>query len=146
MTSREVALAPVTTASAVGRWFADQVIPVIPQLPWLHSSSSISHSSSCRSISLVIRGIDPSARPSPVVRPACSSPCRRPADRQRSLGLCRRLWSHASVPELTQIVRDRPLGSVISIVLAAAAVPGDWPGDDELEPSFWISSSSVPLP
>jgi len=29
MTSREVALAPVTTASALGRWLADRIIPVI---------------------------------------------------------------------------------------------------------------------
>ena len=140
MTSREVALAPVTTASALGRWFADRVIPVIHSFRGRHLFV-IDLALIVLSIylSLVIRGIDPvGAALATSYGPLLLIPVVvRPIVNDR-FGLCRRLWSHASVPELTQILYAITLGSVISIVLAAALfrVPGL--ATTELGPSFWI--------
>src|SRR4249919_217467 len=140
MTSREVALAPVTTASALGRWFADQIIPVIHSFRGRHLFV-IDLALIVLSIylSLVIRGIDPvGAALASSFGPLLLLPVVvRPIVNDR-FGLCRRLWSHASVPELTQILYAITLGSVISIVLAAALfrVPGL--ATLELGPSFWI--------
>jgi FlaA1/EpsC-like NDP-sugar epimerase len=141
MTSREVALAPVTTASALGRWVADQVIPVIHSFRGRHLFV-IDLALIVLSIylSLVIRGIDPvGAALFTSYGPLLLLPVLvRPIVNDR-FGLCRRLWSHASVPELTQIVYAITLGSLISIVLAETlyrAAPGL--ATQSLGPSFWI--------
>ena len=132
MTSREVALAPVTTASALGRWFADRIIPVIHSFRGRHLFV-IDLALIVLSIylSLVIRGIDPvGAALASSYGPLLLLPVVvRPIVNDR-FGLCRRLWSHASVPELTQILYAITLGSVISIVLAAALFRVHRPGHD----------------
>src|SRR6478672_13619 len=102
MTSREVALAPVTTANAFGRWLTDRIIPVIHSFRGRHLFVI--------DLALIVLSIYLALVLPGIVRPIVN-------DR---FGLCRRLWSHASVPELTQVVLAVSLGSVISIVLAAA--------------------------
>jgi len=140
MTSREVALAPVTTASALGRWLADRIIPVIHSFRGRHLFV-IDLALIVLSIylALVMRGIDPvGAALSSAYGPLLLLPLVvRPAVNDR-FGLCRRLWSHASVPELTQILYAITLGSVISIVMAAALFRVTGWASTELGPSFWI--------
>src|SRR5436190_18019468 len=140
MTSREVALAPITTASALGRWLADRVIPVIHSFRGRHLFV-IDLALIVLSIylALVLRGIDPvGAALATAYGPLLLLPLVvRPIVNDR-FGLCRRLWSHASVPELAQIVYAITLGSVISIVMAAALVRVPGLATTELGPSFWI--------
>ena len=132
MTSREVALAPVTTANALGRWLADRIIPVIHSFRGRHLFV-IDLALIVLSIylALVLRGIDPvGAALATSYGPLLLLPVVvRPIVNDR-FGLCRRLWSHASVPELTQIVlrdlaRQRDLDRP-----RRGPVPGARPGDD----------------
>ena len=132
MTSREVALAPVTTASALGRWLADRIIPVIHSFRGRHLFV-IDLALIVLSIylALVIRGIDPvGAALATSYGPLLLLPVVvRPIVNDR-FGLCRRLWSHASVPELTQILYAITLGSADLDRSRRGPVPGPGPGDD----------------
>ena len=116
MTSREAVLAPVTTGQA--RWVAG----LATGLP---SSIQLPRPAPVRHRPRPHRPVDlPRARP-PRHRAGRRGPARprsarlllpvlvRPIVNDR-FGLCRRLWSHASVPELTQIVLALVSGSVIS--------------------------------
>src|SRR6476660_7116852 len=140
MTSRGVALAPVTTASALGRWLADRIIPVIHSFRGRHLFViDLAFIVLSIYLALVLGGMDPvGAALAAAYGPLLLLPVVvRPVVNDR-FGLCRRLWSHASVPELAQVVYAITLGSAISIVLAAALYRVTGWATLELGPSFWI--------
>jgi FlaA1/EpsC-like NDP-sugar epimerase len=128
MTSREAVLAPVSTVQEVGRWVTDRAIPVIHSFRGRHLFV-IDLALIVLSIylALVLRGIEPvGAALTTAFGPILLLPVVvRPIVNDR-FGLCRRLWSHASVPELTQILLAVTVGSFVSVLLAAILfrVPG----------------------
>ncbi len=140
MTSREAVLAPVTLAHEVGRWVTDRVIPVIHSFRGRHLfviDLALIVLSIC--LALVLGGAEALG----AARAAAFGPILllpvivRPIVNDR-FGLCRRLWSHASVPELTQIVLATALGSVLCVILAAGLYSVTGLAAMPLPLSFWI--------
>jgi FlaA1/EpsC-like NDP-sugar epimerase len=147
MTSREAVLAPVVTAREAGRWLSDRVIPVVHSFRGRHLFV-IDLSLIVLSIflALALGSINPAgAGTLSLYGPLVLLPVLvRPVVNDR-FKLCRRVWSHASVPELVQIVWAIGLGSLISVALATVLYQISALDTKQLPPSFWILEGLLSL-
>ncbi len=140
MTSHEAVMAPVATAQEIGRWMRDRLLPVIHSFRGRHLFViDLAFIVLSIYLALVLGGEDPvGAALTSAYGPILLLPLVvRPIVNDR-FGLCRRLWSHASVPELTQIVLAIATGTIICVILAQALylIPGLMAA--KLPTSFWI--------
>jgi FlaA1/EpsC-like NDP-sugar epimerase len=147
MTSREAVLAPVFVARDVSNRLRDQAIFLVQGLRGRHlffvDLSAIVIS---LYLSLILRDQEPAGAAQSsafgvvlllplIVRPIVN-------DRFK---LCRRIWSHASVPELIQIVWAVSIGSLVCFGLAAflSGIPGL--AAERLPVSFWLLEFVISL-
>ena len=147
MTSRQAVLAPVATAREVGHWLSDRGIPIIHSFRGRHLFV-IDLALIVLSIylALALGGTDPAgAGALSAYGPILLLPVLvRPLVNDR-FKLCRRVWSHASVPELIQIVWAIGLGSAISVALAAVLSQSDSLDAMQLPFSFWVLEGILSL-